>query len=142
MAPEPPVPASTTPVQDYLDSSAPGVTPDHLVIPRSLAQSMPLRWQQLFVQLLADLHDAYGHLPWPAYAVVPSRWEALADLDEEQLAAAGYHADLGPDGGLEYRDAAERLVEEPDRQRVLAPVPDPLPAAAAGRVAPRAARPR
>lgn len=142
MAPEPLVPASTTPVQDYLDSAAPGVTPDHLVIPRSLAQSMPLRWQQLFVQLLADLHDAYEHLPWPAYAVVPSRWEVLADLDDEQLAATGFHADLGSDGRLEYRDAAERLVTEPEHRRVMAPVPDPLPAASAGRVPPRAAKPR
>lgn len=141
MAPEPPAPASTTPVQDYLDRLAPGATADHLVIPRSLAQSMPLRWQQLFVGLLADLHDAYANLPWPEYAVVPSRWEALADLDEEQLAATGYHADLGPDGQLEYRDALERLVTDPERRRVLAPIPDPLPAVAAGRVEPRAAEP-
>ena len=62
--PELPPPASTTPVQDYLDRPAPGATEDHLVVPRSLAQSMPLRWQQVFVGLLADLHDAYGHLPW------------------------------------------------------------------------------
>ena len=85
MSPDSPVPASTTPVQDYLDRSAPGATPDHLVVPRSLAQSMPLRWQQVFVGLLADLHDAYGHLPWPEYKVVPSRWELLIDLDDEQL---------------------------------------------------------
>jgi hypothetical protein len=48
---------------------------------------MPLRWQQVFVGL-ADLHDAYGELPWPDYNV-PSRWERLVDLDEEQLQAAG-----------------------------------------------------
>src|SRR5947199_3401497 len=65
MPPEPPVPASTTPVQDYLDGPAPGATPEFLVVPRSLAQSMPLRWQQVFVGLLADLHDAYDDLPWP-----------------------------------------------------------------------------
>lgn len=141
MPPEPPGPASTTPVQDYLDRPAPGATPDHLVVPRSLAQSMPLRWQQVFVGLLADLHDAYGHLPWPQYAVVPSRQERLVDLDEDQLAAAGYHADLGPDGELEYRDAAERLVENPEERRVLAPIADPLPPAAAGHVEPRPADP-
>ena len=56
--PDPSLPASTTPVQDYLDRPAPGATVDHLVVPRSLAQSMPLRWQQVFVGLLADLHDA------------------------------------------------------------------------------------
>lgn len=141
MPPEPSVPASTTPVRDYLDRPAPGATQDHLVVPRSLAQSMPLRWQQVFVGLLADLHDAYGHLPWPDYKVVPSRWELLVDLDEEQLAVAGFHADLGPDGELEYRDAAEELVADPEHHRVLAPVQDPLPAAAAGRVEPRPAAP-
>ncbi|OLT10354.1 hypothetical protein BJF78_29035 [Pseudonocardia sp. CNS-139] len=141
MPPEPSVPASTTPVKDYLDRPAPGATEDHLVVPRSLAQSMPLRWQQVFVGLLADLHDAYGHLSWPDYRVVPSRWEVLADLDEEQLAAAGYHADLSPDGELEYRDADDRVVEEPERHRVLAPVADPLPPASAGRVEPRPAAP-
>lgn len=141
MPSEPSVPASTTPVQDYADRPAPGATTDHLVIPRSLAQSMPLRWQQVFVGLLADLHDAYAHLPWPDYAVVPSRWEYLVDLDEEQLAALGFHADLGPDGDLEYRDGAERLVDAPERHRVLAPVDDPLPPASAGRVEPRPKKP-
>jgi hypothetical protein len=132
-------PASTTPVRDYLDGSAPGATEDHLVVPRSLAQSMPLRWQQTFVGLLADLHDAYGHLPWPDYKVTPSRWELLADLDEDQLAAAGFVADLGPDGELEYLDAAGRPVA--GSHRVLAPVDDPLPPASAGRVEPRPAPP-
>jgi hypothetical protein len=139
--PRAPVPASTTPVRDYLDRPAPGVTEDHLVVPRSLAQSMPLRWQQVFVGLLADLHDAYGHLPWPDYKVVASRWELLTDLDEEQLAAAGYVADLGPDGQLEYRDSADHVVADPEAHRVLAPVQDPLPPASAGRVAPRPAKP-
>jgi hypothetical protein len=141
MPPEVPVPASTTPLQDYLDRSAPGAGEDHLVVPRSLAQSMPLRWQQVFVGLLADLHDAYGHLPWPDYKVVPSRWELLIDLDEEQLTAAGYHADLGLDGELEYRDAADTVVADPDHHRVLAPVADPLPPVSAGRVEPRPAAP-
>ncbi len=135
------VPASTTPVQDYLDRPSPGATADHLVVPRSLAQSMPLRWQQVFVGLLADLHDAYGHLPWPEYKVVPSRWELLVDLDEEQLAAAGYVADLGPDGELEYRDARDEPVSDPEAHRVLAAVEDPLSRAADGRVVPRPADP-
>jgi hypothetical protein len=141
MRSEPPVPASTTPVQDYLDRPAPGATEEHLVVPRSLAQSMPLRWQQVFVGLLADLHDAYRDLPWPEYRVVASRWEFLADLDEEQLASAGYVADLGADGELEYRDAADRAVPDPESHRVLAPVDDPLPSVAGGRVEPRPADP-
>ncbi len=141
MPTEPHVPASTTPLRDYLDLPSRGATEDHLVIPRSLAQSMPLRWQQIFVGLLTDLHDAYGDLPWPDYQVVPSRWEVLVDLDERQLAAAGYFADLGSNGELEYRDAADRVVVDPARHRVLAPVRDLLPPAAGGRVEPRPAAP-
>jgi hypothetical protein len=141
MPTDPPARASTTPVQDYLDEPCPGATEEFLVVPRSLAQSMPLRWQQLFVGLLADLHDAYGHLPWPEYRVVPSRWELLVDLDEEQLTAAGYVADLGSDGRLEYRDGADRSVADAETHRVLAPVEDPLPRVGDGRVEPRPAAP-
>ena len=141
MPPEPAAPASTTPVADYLDRPAPGATPDHLVVPRSLAQSMPLRWQQVFVGLLADLHDAYAELPWPDYRVVPSRWERLVDLDDEQLQAVGYVTDLDADGHLEYRDGAYNRVADPEGHRVHAPIDDPLPRAAAGRVEPRPAEP-
>jgi hypothetical protein len=121
-----PRPRSTTPLADYLDRPVPGAGPDYLVVPRALAQAMPLRWQQVFAGLLTDLHDAYGHLDWPDYRVVPSRWEVLGDLDEQQLAAAGVVADLGPDGELEYRDGTGEPIA-PDH-RVLAPVEDPLPA--------------
>jgi len=134
-------PASTTPVHDYLSRPAPGATEGYLVVPRSLAQSMPLRWQQVFVGLLADLHDAYGHLDWPVYRVLPSRWERLVDLDEEQLAGAGYVAELGPEGALEYRDVHDEPVADPQSLQVLAPVTDPLPSPVAGRVEPRPAAP-
>jgi hypothetical protein len=136
---EPHAPASTTPLREYLDRPAPGADENYLVVPRVLAQSMPLRWQQVFTGLLADLHDAYANEPWPDYRVVPSRWEVLADLDEEQLAATGFVADLGPDGELEYRDSADRVVEDPYSPRGRAPVDDPPPPAAAGRVEPRPA---
>ena len=136
---EPHAPASTTPLRDYLDRPARGATQDYLVVPRALAQSMPLRWQQVFTGLLADLHDAYANLEWPEYRVVPSRWEVLADLDEDQLAAAGFLADLGADGELVYRDAADQVVTDPDRHQVLAAVEDPLPPASAGRIEPRPA---
>ena len=63
----------------------PGRPPDHLVVPRSLAQSMPLRWQQVFVGLLADLHDAYGA---PAVAGVPGRAEPLGAAGRPRRGAA------------------------------------------------------
>ena len=132
--------ASTTPLRDYLDRPAPGSAgEDYLVVPRSLAQSMPLRWQQVFTGLLADLHDAYAHLDWPEYRVGALRREAVADLDDDQLDALGYYADLGPDGRLEFRDADDRPIDNPERQRVAAPVVDPIPPAADGRVEPRPA---
>lgn len=131
-----PPPASSTPVRDYADTPCPGATADHLVVPRSLAQSMPLRWQQIFVGVLRELHEAYAHLPWPEYHVVPSRWERLVDLDPDQLAAAGYVADIASDGSLVYRDATDAVLADPGEHRVLAAVPDPLPPASAGHVDP------
>jgi hypothetical protein len=132
-------PASATPVRDYADSPCLGASADYLVIPRSLAQSMPLRWQQVFVGLLADLHDAYRQLEWPIYQVVPSRHELLTDLDEDQLRAVGYVADLDADGNLVIKDSAERPIPNPHTVRALAPITDPIPPASAGRVAPRPA---
>ena len=132
------MPASTTPVQDYADRPAPGATADHIVVPRSLAQSMPLRWQQVFVGLLADLHDAYGDLPWPDYAVVPSRWEYLVDLDEEQLAARASTPTSAPTASWSSATRPNAWCADPARHRVLAPVDDPMPPASAGaRVEPR-----
>jgi hypothetical protein len=132
---------SATPVRDFLDRPAPGATEDHLVVSRSLAQSMPLRWQQAFVGLLSELHQAYSHLSWPEYVVIPSRREALIDLDEQQLAATGYVAELDADGELVYRDANEAIVADPEHHEVLAPIPDPVPKASAGHVNPSPAEP-
>ena len=136
---EPPGVASANPARDYADGPCPGASPDYLVVPRSLAQSMPLRWQQVFVGLLADLHDAYGHLEWPQYQVIPSRYELLADMDEGQLAAAGYVADVDEDGQLVIRDGHERPVIHPHSVGALVPVDDPIPGPDTGRVDPRAA---
>jgi hypothetical protein len=100
---------------------------------------MPLRWQREFVDLLADLHDAYARLDWPVYRVVPSRRELLTDLDDGQLAAAGYAADLDADGELVIRDLDDPTgppVPDAHATRVLAPVADPIPPASAGRVEP------
>jgi len=135
-------PASTTPVRDYADGPCPGAGENYIVVPRSLAQSMPLRWQQLCVELMEDLHDAYGHYDWPTYRVTPNRRLPLADLDEEQLAAAGYVADLDARGELEFRDKRERLVTDAANRLVLAPIADPIPPAGAGRVPPRPAADR
>src|SRR5690606_40163138 len=79
-------PASSTPLADYLARERRGVDAGYVVRPRSLAEAMPLPWQQQMRNLLAEFHQAFGHLQWPIYRVVPSRYERLTDLDEEQLA--------------------------------------------------------
>ncbi|KAA1020260.1 hypothetical protein FVA95_21460 [Pseudonocardia sp. EV170527-09] len=121
-----------SPLSDYLDSAAPGACPDHLVVPRSLAQSMPLRWQQVFVGLLTDLHEAYPDVVWPEYVVSAVRAEPLTELDDAQLATHGYVTELGPDGDLEYRDVHDRVVSGSLPVRVE--VPDTVPPASAGQV--------
>lgn len=100
-------------------------------MPRSLAQSMPLRWQQVFVGLLTDLHEAYPDVVWPEYVVSAVRAEPLTELDDAQLATHGYVTELGPDGDLEYRDVHDRVVSGSLPVRVE--VPDTVPPASAGR---------
>lgn len=120
-------PASSTPLHDYLAEQHPGVDGGYAVLPRSLAESMPLPWQQQLTALLAQFHEAYGHLQWPVYRVVPSRHERLVDLDEEQLAAVGYLIEIDADGALVYKDRAGRVVEDAESKRVLVSCLDPIP---------------
>jgi len=122
-------PASATPLHDFLAGVHNGVDPGYVVVPRSLAESMPLPWQQQFVHLLAELQHAYGHLPWPIYRVVPSRTELLVDLDEEQLAEVGCLVEIDADGELRYRDRQGRIIEYPERHPVLVSCLDPIPRA-------------
>ena len=126
----PPVgrPVSATPVHDYLAAGPqPGVPEDYVVLPKGLAESMPLPWQQAMVQIMQEFHQAYGHLDWPEYRVVPSRRERLVNLDEEQLAEAGYLVEIDVDGELVYRERSGRRIENPEETEVLVSCPDPIP---------------
>lgn len=129
-------PASSTPLHDYLAEPHPGVDDGYAVVPRSLAESMPLPWQQQLTALLAQFHEAYGHLQWPVYRVVPSRYERLVDLDEEQLATVGYLIEIDPDGTLVYKDRAGRIVADAESKRVLVSCLDPIPRHSGGHVPP------
>jgi hypothetical protein len=122
-------PTSATPLGDYLATVRNGVDPAYLVIPRSLAESMPLPWQEEMARLIFELQQAYGKLPWPVYRVVPSRVERLADLDEEQLAEVGCLAEIDTDGELRYRDREGRVIENPEEHEVLVSCVDPIPRA-------------
>ena len=97
------------------------------MLPRSLAEEMPLPWQQQMAYLIDELHQAYGHLPWPIYRVVPSRTERLVDLDEGQLAEAGYLLEIDASGELVYRDRDDAVVTDPQSREVLVSCLDPIP---------------
>jgi hypothetical protein len=132
-------PASSTPLRDFLDAPGPGVDHGYAVLPRSLAESMPLPWQQQLANLLAEFHQAYAHLQWPVYRVVPSRYERLVDLDEEQLAEVGCVMEIDSDGEIVYRNRDGSPVENPEEMTVLVSVLDPIPSNRHARVEPAAA---
>lgn len=119
-------PASSTPLADYLAAGSPGVDGRYVVLPRSLAEAMPLPWQQQLVNLLAQFHGTHRGLSWPTYRVVPSRPERLVDLDEEQLAEAGYLVEIDADGEMVYRERSGRKVPDPEHTTVLVSCLDPV----------------
>lgn len=120
-------PASSTPVRDYLSVPHPGVPDGYVVLPKSLVEAMPLPWQQAMTQILAEFHQAYAHLDWPEYRVVPSRRERLVNLDEEQLAEVGCLVEIDVDGELVYRERSGRRIENPEETEVLVSCLDPIP---------------
>ncbi|HEX3780864.1 MAG TPA: hypothetical protein VHX38_14445 [Pseudonocardiaceae bacterium] len=121
-------PASSTPLRDYLGRPHPGVTPGYAVLPASLVESMPLPWQQQMTHLLAEFHQAFGHLNWPVYRVQPSRYEKLVDLDEDQLAEVGCIVEIDANGELVYRERNGRRIEHAEEATVLVSCLDPIPA--------------
>lgn len=126
----PPVgrPASAAPVHDYLAAGPhPGVPEGYVVLPAQLVEAMPLPWQQAVVQILAEFHQTFGHLDWPEYRVVPSRRERLVNLDEDQLAEAGYLVEMDSDGELVYRERGGRRIEKPEETEILVSCLDPIP---------------
>lgn len=125
---QPQIPRSATPLRDYLGGGPlPAVSDGYAVLPRSLAEGMPLVWQQQMAHLLAEFHQAYGHLSWPVYRVVPSRYEVVADLDEEQLAEVGCIVEIDADGDLVYRERNGTPIPDPEHYKVLVSCLDPIP---------------
>ena len=117
---------SATPLRDHLELAKLGVDESYVVLPRSLAESMPLPWQQQMAYLIDELHRTYGDLPWPLYRVLPSRAERLVDLDESQLAEAGYLLEIDGSGELVYRDRNDSVVADPQSTEVLVSCLDPI----------------
>jgi hypothetical protein len=119
-------PTSASPLRDHLELAKLGVDEGYVVLPRSLAEEMPLPWQQQMAYLIDELHKTYGAAPWPVYRVVPSRVERLVDLDEVQLAEAGYLLEIDSSGELVYRDRNDAVVPDPQSTEVLVACPDPI----------------
>ncbi|MFY9807797.1 MAG: hypothetical protein WCC38_09130 [Pseudonocardiaceae bacterium] len=119
-------PASATPLRTHLAGSTLGVDEGYVVLPRSLAEEMPLPWQQQMAYLIDELHRTHGELPWPIYRVIPSRVERLVDLDEAQLTEAGYLLEIDTTGELVYRDRNDVAVSDPQSREVLVSCLDPL----------------
>lgn len=123
-------PASATPLHDHLAHAGDGIVSDdggYVVLPRSLAEHMPLPWQRQMASLLSELHEAYEKLSWPLYRVVPSRVERLVDLDEGQLSEAGYQLEIDGYGELVYRERDGSVVADPESREVLVRCLDPIP---------------
>ena len=121
-------PDPRNPLRDYLESARkPGVSQGYVVLPRSLAEGMPLPWQQQMAHLMSEFHQVYAHLSWPEYRVVPSRRERLVDLDEDQLAEVGCFVEIDVDGDLVYRERNGKRIEDPENQTVLVSCLDPIP---------------
>ncbi|HJQ46200.1 MAG TPA: hypothetical protein VJ870_07745 [Amycolatopsis sp.] len=137
--PAPTRPASSTPLADYLSANWPGVNEGYVVLPRSLAEGMSLPWQQQMAAMLSQFHQSHRGLNWPVYRVVPSRYENLVDLDEEQLAEAGYLVEIDADGEMIYRERSGRKVADPQSTTVLVSCLDPIPPRGSARAAEAAA---
>ena len=120
-------PASSTPLRDLLSRRGPGIAENYVVLPRFLAEGMPLPWQHALIQIIQEFHQAYGHLTWPEYRVTPSRREKLVNLDEEQLAEVGYLVEIDADGELVYRERSGKPIADPESMEVLVSCLDPIP---------------
>jgi hypothetical protein len=97
MTQQPAIHPTDGPIHDYFELTY----ADHLVKNRTLLQSMPIEWQEPFVDLLRQLDDAFDHIDKPAgYKVVTGKWMQLDDMTLSDLHAAGIEMDgEEPDAG-------------------------------------------
>ncbi|MFC8065444.1 hypothetical protein [Streptomyces sp. NPDC057293] len=119
---------------------------NYLVLPRTLLQSMPDRWQTAFVGLLDEMTEAFRDVPQAeAYKVEAATEHIVWEMTEAEQAQGGITenwydepvpTNLGPLDLAEWRADHERDAPEfHDRdgnqldghQRVLLPVVDPVP---------------
>lgn len=110
---------------------------EHLVLYRTLAQSMPDTWQRQMTALVRQYHDAFSHLAAHTdFAVQPGVAMQLADLDTEQLARCGITTDdpepePADDWHVTYTDSTGKLLSGQDT--VVVPQPSLVPPSDRGR---------
>src|SRR5487761_193458 len=129
------MPDTRTAEQPYERTSGPvhgwfGLTyANFAVIHRARLQSMPLEWQQRYVDLMEELSAAYDGQPDPEFEVTTVRWEYLDDLGSDEKRQLGITRlsddEEDEDGPEEYvRPDGTTLIRG---DRVAIPVPDPVP---------------
>lgn len=101
----------------------------HLVLPRTLLQSMPGWWQEKFVALMNAYDEAVRGTEQPEhYQVTAATQHEASDLNEAQMQRSGVTREwVGDeeDGYFQYYD--ENTDEIESWTRVLVPCADPLP---------------
>lgn len=79
----------------------------HLVISRTLLQSMPEEWQTEFVNLLQTLDSAYEHIDRDTYQVIACQWKEAWELSDAEREEAGVTSSLD-----DFPDPSEGATEE------------------------------
>jgi hypothetical protein len=103
---------------------------NYLVLHRALLQSMPLRWQREFVNLLEELDAAYPRSGRPDFEVATVRDCYVGELTDSERRALGITTGGGDDPGC--GDADEVYYDRQGNEmsaydHVGVPVPDPVP---------------
>ena len=98
-------PVTDGPIHEYFELSY----SSHLVISRTLLQSMPTKWQEHFTTLLRELDSAYAHLDHPEYQVTACTWKEAWELSEAEKKATKVTSSLD---GLRIARSPENPTEE------------------------------
>lgn len=131
------MPDTKTAEQPYERTSGPvhtwfGLTYANFAVQhRARLQSMPLEWQQRYVDLMEELQAAYDGQPDPEFEVKTVRWEYVGDLSSDEMK----QLEIGPLSDDEPGDEDAACEEWADKNgralqrhdRVAIPVPDPIP---------------
>lgn len=109
---------------------------NYAVAPRTLLQSMPDEWQERWVKLMDEFHEAFVHVPQAdGYEITPGTWQYIEDCTDQQLKLAGVtESDEDPD--VFYSKDGEELTHT---SWVFVPGSEPVPHYNRGRayIAPR-----